>query len=63
MEFTAQVTLIKPEGNEPTVTQTNTEKAKSLIFEALKLLAEDDPNILVEAGASLGEIEKEEEVS
>jgi len=50
MEFTAQVRLIdKQSSSDTTAEQSNTEKAKALLFEALRLLAEDDPTILIEA--------------
>lgn len=50
MEFTAKVTLVdKNETDDTLEKQSNTEKAKSLIFEALRLLAEDDPSILIDA--------------
>lgn len=51
MEFTAQVTLVEKDTSPDVVSeeQSNTEKAKTLLFEALRLLAEDDPNILIEA--------------
>lgn len=51
MEFTAQVTLVDKNASpdEHVEEQSNTEKAKALIFEALRLLAEDDPTILIEA--------------
>lgn len=51
MEFTAKVTLVDKDDSPNTGSeeQNNTEKAKTLLFEALRLLAEDDPNILIEA--------------
>lgn len=51
MEFTAQVTLVEKDPSSDVVSeeQSNTEKAKALIFEALRLLAEDDPTILIDA--------------
>ena len=49
MEFTAQVRLVDKSESPEVEVQSNTEKAKALLFEALRLLAEDDPTILVEA--------------
>lgn len=49
MEFTAQVRLVDKSESPEVEAQSNTEKAKSLLFEALRLLAEDDPTILIEA--------------
>lgn len=63
MEFTAQVTLVTPDNKKQDTVQTNTEKAKALIFEALQLLAEDDPNILIDASASIGHLKADKEIS
>lgn len=49
MEFTAQVRLVDKSESPEVEAQSNTEKAKALLFEALRLLAEDDPTILIEA--------------
>ena len=49
MEFTAQVRLVDKSESPEVEAQSNTEKAKSLLFEALRLLAEDDPTILIDA--------------
>lgn len=49
MEFTAQVRLVDKSESPEVEAQSNTEKAKSLLFEALRLLAEGDPTILIEA--------------
>lgn len=49
MEFTAQVRLVDKSESPEVESQSNTEKAKALLFEALRLLAEDDPTILIEA--------------
>lgn len=61
MEFTAQVTLVKPEDAIVESEQSNVDKAKALIFEALKVLAEDDPTIQIDAlaGQLVGEKETE----